>query len=66
MHALVLADDTGHENTGFRHTRSVLDEHGVFHIISPSNSLSSPEKAPEQLSLARALAITPNGRCIGG
>ena len=59
MKALVLTDSTGHGNTGFRHTRSVLDDHGVVHTISPSSSLRSPGKAPERLTLDRALAIPP-------
>ena len=33
-----------------------------FHIISPSSSLSSPGKAPKQLSLAHALAVENDTR----
>ena len=59
MNALVLTDSTGHGNAGFRHTRSVIDDHGAFIIIAPSSSGRSPGKAPERLSLDRALAIPP-------
>ena len=62
LNALSLADSTGHGKTGCQHTRSVLDAHEVFHIISPSSSLSSPGKAPKQLSLAHALAVENDTR----
>ena len=66
VNALVLANSTGHGNTDFRHTRSVLDNHWVRHIISPSSALSSPKKAPKQLSLARALAVENDPRLRQG
>ena len=56
INELTLADSTGCGKTGCQHTRSVLDGHN-FHIVSPGSSLSSPGKAPKQLSLARALAV---------
>ena len=59
---LVLADSTGQGKTDFQDTRSVLDDNEVFHIISPSSSLSSPGKAPKQLSLAHALAVENDTR----
>ena len=59
---LVLADSTGQGKTDFQETRSVLDNKEVFHIISPSSSLSSPGKAPKQLSLAHALAVENDTR----
>ena len=62
MNGLVLADSTGQGKTGFQDTRSVLDDNEVFHIISPSSSLSSPGKAPKQLSLAHALAVENDTR----
>ena len=62
VNVLVVANSTGHGNTDFRHTRSVLDNHWVRHIVSPSSALSSPKKAPQQLSLARALAVENDPR----
>ena len=62
IYGLVLADSTGQGKTDFQDTRSVLDENEVFHIISPSSSLSSPGKAPKQLSLAHALAVENDTR----
>ena len=59
---LVLADSTGQGKTDFQDTWSVLDDNEVFHIISPSSSLSSPGKAPKQLSLAHALAVENDTR----
>ena len=59
---LVLADSTGQGKTDFQETRSLLDDKEVFHIISPSSSLSSPGKTPKQLSLAHASAVENDTR----
>ena len=57
MNALVLADSTGGGKISGRRTQSVIGEDGVFHIISPGSSLSSPGYAKNQRSLAHALAV---------
>ena len=66
VNVLVVANSTEHSNNDFRHTRSVLDNNWVRHIMSPSSALSSPKKAPEQLSLARALAVENDPRLKQG
>ena len=62
MNALALTDGTGYGKITGTETESVFDKRGVFHIISPSSSLSSPGKAPKQLSLAHALAVENDTR----
>ena len=57
MNALVLADSTGGGKISGRRTQSVIGDDGVFHIISPDSSLSSPGYAKNQRSLAHALAV---------
>ena len=57
MNALALADSTGCGKISGRRTQSVIGKDGVFHIISPGSSLSSPGYAKNQRSLAHALAV---------